>query len=330
MKNKDNFKKIIDTVQLHQNNIDDLKSWISKNISIFDDNLIEEIINFAKSAQEPRQFRVSIILYKLLEIFASIKNNHDLHVNSLINQGDVLERLCILDEALDCYESALKIVEKNNLEVIQESLCQARIGSVFQKAQMYKHALPFLEKVVKNDETNDNFMIQAESIGNLASAYHGLGEYEKSLKLHQEALTKLRIPEMIMGELSPVTKPLAIELLNTGLTYVELEQYEKAIDYFRESLAAFRRVGQRPNIEEHGGLLGFTMTMLSTYKNGHMPSPFISQEVIALVNISKCAKILGRIAESHSTRDEASRLVMEYGLQDQVNLVRELYANEEK
>jgi hypothetical protein len=109
---------------------------------------------------------------------------------------------------------------------------------------------------------------------------------------------------------------------------MELGKHVQALNCFRESLVAFRKVGQRPNMEEYGGTAGFTMALVSSYSQGHMPSPFIRQEVTVLVNIARCAKLLIRYSESDSARDEAAALVNEYGLQDMVEVVRALYEKE--
>lgn len=226
---------------------------------------------------------------------------------------------------LECYERALAVVKKSNLDESREALCLSGIAEIYRRVELTPLALPLLERVLEIDTKAGDPVAISESTGNLANAYHALGEYRRALELHRKALTGLRIPEMIMGELSPTTKALAIELLNTGMTYAQLEEHEEALDCLRESLALFRRASRRPNFDEYGGVGGFVMSMVSAGGSEHMPSPFIRHEVMTLVNISRSASRTGKLEEARSAHEEALGLVRRYALDEFSDEIGGLY-----
>jgi tetratricopeptide (TPR) repeat protein len=68
------------------------------------------------------------------------------------------------------------------------------------------------------------------SLANLGNVYGSLGQYEKAIKYHQQALASVR-------KIQNREKETASLLANLGTAYYSLEQYQKAIDYNQQSLS---------------------------------------------------------------------------------------------
>jgi tetratricopeptide (TPR) repeat protein len=82
-------------------------------------------------------------------------------------------------------------------------------------------------------------------LGNLGNAYYQLGQVEKAIEYHEQALVILREIGDRRGEGSA--------LGNLGLAYSDLGQVEKAIEYHNQALVIVREIGDRRG---EGAVLG--------------------------------------------------------------------------
>ena len=77
----------------------------------------------------------------------------------------------------------------------------------------------------KNALANALYETPDKAIFNIATVYHGKGEYEKALKMYDEAKSK-----------QPHTIPVPVIDLNMGITCYAKGDLEKAVSYFKASL----------------------------------------------------------------------------------------------
>ena len=77
----------------------------------------------------------------------------------------------------------------------------------------------------KNSLANALYETPDKAIFNMGTAYHGKGDYEKALKMYDEAKNK-----------QPHTIPAPVIDLNVGRTYYDQGNLEKAVAYFKASL----------------------------------------------------------------------------------------------
>jgi tetratricopeptide (TPR) repeat protein len=79
----------------------------------------------------------------------------------------------------------------------------------------------------KNALANALYETPDKAIFNMGTTYHGKGDYEKALKMYEEAKNKL-----------PHTIPAPVIDLNMGITCYAKGDWEKAVIYFKTSLKA--------------------------------------------------------------------------------------------
>ena len=97
----------------------------------------------------------------------------------------------------------------------------------------YFMGISYLEKGLKENAIDEfkNALANAlyetpdKAIFNMGTAYHGKGDYEKALKMYDEAKNK-----------QPHTIPAPVIDLNVGRTYYDQGNLEKAVAYFKASL----------------------------------------------------------------------------------------------
>jgi tetratricopeptide (TPR) repeat protein len=99
---------------------------------------------------------------------------------------------------------------------------------------------------------------EANSLGNLGSAYRSLGQYEKAITFHEHSLAISREIGYRQGE--------ANALVNLRLAYGSLGQYEKAITFHEQHLAISREIKDRQGEANALGNLGLAYGSLGQYE----------------------------------------------------------------
>jgi tetratricopeptide (TPR) repeat protein len=97
------------------------------------------------------------------------------------------------------------------------------------------------------------------SLANLGNVYGSLGQYEKAIKYHQQALASVR-------KIQNREKETASLLANLGTAYYSLEQYQKAIDYNQQSLSLAKKIIDRESEAVSLGNLGNIYYYLGQYQ----------------------------------------------------------------
>jgi tetratricopeptide (TPR) repeat protein len=94
----------------------------------------------------------------------------------------------------------------------------------------------------------NDLMLKSGSAGNLGIAYRSLGDYQKAIEYHEQALVISREIEDRRGE--------GICLGNLGSAYSDMGQVEKAIEYYEQALVIAREIGDRRGEGNRLGNLG--------------------------------------------------------------------------
>ena len=110
-----------------------------------------------------------------------------------------------------------------------------------------------LEKGVTAAQKLGNRYDEGAHLGNLGIAYAKLGQVERAIEFHEQALAIAREIGDRRGE--------GAHLGNLGLAYSNLGQVERAIEYYEQALAIDREIGDRRGEGNHLGNLGIA------YKN---------------------------------------------------------------
>ncbi|MFO8041066.1 MAG: CHAT domain-containing protein, partial [Sodalinema sp.] len=99
---------------------------------------------------------------------------------------------------------------------------------------------------------------EGNALGNLGNAYRKLGQYERAIDFHEQAL-------VIFGEIGDRAEE-GLTLGNLGNAYLDLEQYERAIDFHEQALAIAREISNRLGEGNALGNLGNAYNSLGQYE----------------------------------------------------------------
>jgi tetratricopeptide (TPR) repeat protein len=124
------------------------------------------------------------------------------------------------------------------------------------------------QRALEASQQQTNRQGEANCLGNLGSAYLGLGEVHKAIDFYQQSLTIKREIHDRRGE--------AGSLGNLGLAYADLGEVHKAIDFYQQQLVIVREIhDRRGEADTHWNLgialiqQGNTQEGLSELRQGH-------------------------------------------------------------
>lgn len=163
--------------------------------------------------------------------------------------------------ALDYFEKSILSFDK-----IQdfESRAQAlkRLGRTYYEAGEYTKAIDEYFKVLKYFETENNLIEIAGTYNNIGIIFHrGESDYEKALNYYNKALEELeKLPDSLSGDLQ-------LRLYtNIGLSYFEIDDFEKAESFFLSSIEGNKKL-QNDHIQiVNQGNLGLVYSGMEEYK----------------------------------------------------------------
>ena len=167
---------------------------------------------------------------KAFELFVKIKNEK-LGLTALNSVGACYTNLNDYKKALNCYFQVLKIAETQNNES-EMGLASGNIGLVFKRIGNFEKAYAYFEKAIAiYSKIND--------MRNLINTYQSYGTAKDSdndqkgaIKLYEKGLRLATKPEY---------DNLKYDLINgLGVAYLAQKNYEKAIDFLKQSLVYYR------------------------------------------------------------------------------------------
>ena len=172
---------------------------------------------------------------KAFELFVKIKNEK-LGLTALNSVGACYTNLNDYKKALNCYFQVLKIAETQNNES-EMGLASGNIGLVFKRIGNFEKAYAYFEKAISiYSKINDTI--------NLINTYHSYGTAKDSdndqngaIKLYEKGLKLATKPEY---------EYLKFDLINSlGVAHLAQKNYEKAIDFLKQSLVYYEENGNR-------------------------------------------------------------------------------------
>lgn len=167
---------------------------------------------------------------KAFEIFKKLKKT-DLSLIALNSIGANYTSLNDYKNALDCYFQVLKIAEQSKKTGMIAN-AYGNIGLVFKRIGNYKKAYVYYEKAI-------SILLKFNDTANLINIYHSYGAAKDSdndqkgaIKLYEKGLRLATKPEY---------DNLKYDLINSlGVAYLAQKNYEKAIDFLKQSLVYYR------------------------------------------------------------------------------------------
>ena len=167
---------------------------------------------------------------KAFELFVKIKNEK-LGLTALNSVGACYTNLNDYKKALNCYFQVLKIAETQNNE-LQMGLAYGNIGLVFKRIGNFEKAYAYFEKAIAiYSKINDmrNLINTYQSYG---TAKDSNNDQKGAIKLYEKGLRLATKPEY---------DNLKYDLINgLGVAYLAQKNYEKAIDFLKQSLVYYR------------------------------------------------------------------------------------------
>ncbi|MEE3718851.1 tetratricopeptide repeat protein [Tumidithrix elongata RA019] len=124
-------------------------------------------------------------------------------------------------------------------------LIYSRLGQSSKALAYYQQALAIIKEVGDRDG-------EGVTLNNIGAVYRGLGQYSKALEYYRQSLAIIK--EIGVSACTLNSKSEACSeardgegrtLNNIGLVYDNLGQYSKALEYYRQSLAIIKEIGDR-------------------------------------------------------------------------------------
>lgn len=185
---------------------------------------------------------------RALDLYQQINNTTGI-AGSLAGLGNVYENLSDYPRALDYYQRALSLNEKSDNKGGVANVL-SNIGAIHGKLSDYPKALEYIQRALAINEKIDNKTGVANNLGNLGVVYDQLADFPKALEYYQRA--------RIINEQIGNKNGLSISLGNIGKVYERLpdsvfqrlglvpaSRYPMALDYYQQSLAINREMGNK-------------------------------------------------------------------------------------
>lgn len=185
-------------------------------------------------------FKVPILLFFLLgpPLLArgqdsTTKENH--HINELDSLFDThYQQANDLRKARKHEEALTELQKAENIAMgydVPQLLAKAAFlrGRVFIQMGKYQETLPIFDKLLQYPEDVFPTIQRGRALSEQATAYQNLGEYSKAVNSHLEALKIFEKDNYSKGKFR--------SLYELGRTYFQKEEYQKALDYFEQTLA---------------------------------------------------------------------------------------------
>ncbi|EAR97505.3 cytochrome P450 family protein (macronuclear) [Tetrahymena thermophila SB210] len=200
--------------------------------------------------------------YEILKLHLGEK--HNFIATCLGNIGDYYRELQQYPQALEYAQKSLKINEEiSGKDSLYTSNSLEKIGLIHYQLKEYEKAIENLEKSLKikkgHSQRNNGIGKAHQEVGsqgtqdyqisvclnNLALAYEGLFQDDKSLKLQLESLEIKK--NIFQNDNHP---SLAISLGNVGMTYYKLQNYEESVKYLQMSLKILQQKNINPQAKQ--------------------------------------------------------------------------------
>ncbi|XP_019613507.1 PREDICTED: uncharacterized protein LOC109461576 [Branchiostoma belcheri] len=241
----------------------------SKQTNEVQTNTLKQIFYLPNEKQLFRYYHTALFLkYLFLKWFEQKvfpTSFPDFYATSATMKAMMYDVLCKYDQAVSCYQEALKEAdEKEKIELLN------RLGEAWQSLGDYRKAISYLEQAMLVDKSiysqDTPHPEIANSLRYLGSAWHHLGDHRKAMSYFEQALQMYR---SMYGQTTPHPN-IASSLNNLGVAWHHLGDYRKAISYLEQALQMHRSIyGQtkaHPDIAMSLNNLGVAWSNLGDYR----------------------------------------------------------------
>ena len=161
------------------------------------------------------------------------------NIEELIKQGVQEYRSKQYQKALQIYQIALRIAQKQKNKIFERELSQ-KIGVTHSKLGNYTEALQYLQQSLSLTQQEGNRSGEASILNDIGGVYQLQGNFLKALETFQKTLSIRKQVGDRLGE--------ARTLSNIGATYDALAKYPPAITSHQRALAIFEQQNHRQGI----------------------------------------------------------------------------------
>ncbi len=172
-----------------------------------------------------------------LELLQELELEKLKETNQLVTYGkigDLYEYFGEYDKALDLYNRAYAIAQKNN-DLKNSATALHQIGMIYQYKGDYDEALKQYQKSLEIKEKIGDIKGVSQSLHQVGIIYQYKGDYEKALKQYQKSL---EICEKI-GD----SRGIAITLGQMGHLHFKKNEFAIALEFFIQAYLVFAKIG---------------------------------------------------------------------------------------
>lgn len=235
-------------------------------------------------------------------------NNKERYINSLIQLGNIYERLKDDDTAIACYQKVYRLSTENNfpdytassmvnIAVIHDSRGQEyeEKDNLFKAKEEYRQATEYFLKAIDFNDSINNKQELALLYSNVSVTYRHLGETQKAIESAQKAIK-------IALEINDIGCRLRA-LNNLGICYKGLKDYSKAESCYLEGLALAEKLKYTDEMEKISSNLSIVFELQGNYKKALNYSRMTMAYQDTLYNEKK-----QKLIEEHKTNYEILHL----------------------
>lgn len=246
--------------------------------------------NMARNYYERGQYPRAIEFYdRSIRLAEELNDNSTLAAvfNSLASIYNIQANYPV---ALDLYLKALDINEKLE-DRSSQIINYINIAGVKSGQREYDSALKYLHDALKiSEEIGDNFKVTA-CLANIGNTYLNMND-PRALEYYERALSKV----------GDNNRSLLVNILvNMGIIYIRLDEYDQALTHFTEALLIAEKINLRHPIGEIWAKIGLVYFKQKRY-NDALEYSFKSLEVakeLKLLNLQK--EVYGQLSDIYAS-----------------------------
>ena len=164
-------------------------------------------------------------------------NNRKGKVDALIQKGRILVQLLDYNQALESFESAIKLADQDNM-LNEIAIANGVIGIIYAELGDFDNSAKYNFKALELFEKVGNKQEIGVTLGNIAADMSSQKNYKKALDYMNEAIA-------IAREIND--KPGIAQQYNNiaGVYYTSFNDYRKALDYFKKAYLVNKQLGDK-------------------------------------------------------------------------------------
>lgn len=258
------------------------------------------LIGFASYYELQKKSDSTIHYYEMALQFLREKGDKHMLSYGLYEYANALKRFNQYEAAIGLLFEALEIYEKMKHDV-RIARTMASIGTIFCELEELDQAEHYFKRLEELANKTKSIELQAKSLNNFGRLYCARGEHQKSLTMHQKALSLIEL-----SELGPTTRTNC--LTEIGKQYEHMGNSKKAISFYEQSLqigrqhATFKSIVEQLNNLSRSHLALGELTSAQHYAEEAMK---LGKRVDMASSVMTATSLLAQVKEKQKAFDEA-------------------------